>query len=789
MLGADTNGVDVRRRRRARRAPARQGGDGARRSSTPRPADGRAARRCPPYAVGRASPRLRADPRRAARRRRASTASSTSAWLRRRCSTGPATSCTSAATPAWRTAWASRTATPIAPPTRSWPCRGPLDRRRRPLVPGRRRRRRDRAGPQARVARYAWVDHYAPLRAGLRAMARRLRAADERAVVVRRRQLARRPRGRLPRRARLVRQERQPAAARRRQLVRARLRRHDGRATGRRRAGGRRLRVVPALPRRLPDRAPSSPPVSSTPAAAWPGCCRRRGRSRSSPAGRARRPHLRLRRLPGGVPADGAPRPAPPSGRSTRDRRPWVDVLDLLAADDRDAARPPRPLVHRRPRPALAAAQRPGRARQHGRRPSDPGGRGDARSLPPGATTRSLRRARPLGAAPGRLARCPSTRRCAGPGVKHLLVTNDFPPKIGGIQSLLWERWRRLPPDRFAVLTSPYAGSAEFDSAQAFRIERTPRAGAAAPPVDGAAHRRPGPRGRRRARRARPGAAARPRRPVAAAAVRRRAARRRGHRARPAARARKQALGNVLRRARHVVSAGGYPAGEAERAAGRRCRSRSCRPASTSSASGRSTAARARRGPAAVRPAGRRRADRVDLPARAAQGLRRRHRGRRAAGAEPTRPRAGDRRRRARRAPAARLAADRRRRCASSGGCPTTTCPTLYGCADVFAMVCRSGGAGSSRRGSASCSSRRRRAACPRSPATRAAPPRPSTTASPGIVVRHPDDPHEVAAAFAALLDDDALRASMATASRARAVAEFSYDVLAERLGSSLGVW
>ncbi|MET0143490.1 MAG: tRNA epoxyqueuosine(34) reductase QueG [Ilumatobacteraceae bacterium] len=37
-------------------------------------------------------------------------------------------------------------------------------------------------GPHARVARYAWVDHYAPLRAGLRAIARRLRAADERAV-------------------------------------------------------------------------------------------------------------------------------------------------------------------------------------------------------------------------------------------------------------------------------------------------------------------------------------------------------------------------------------------------------------------------------------------------------------------------------------------------------------------------------------------------------------------------------------------------------------------------------
>lgn len=37
-------------------------------------------------------------------------------------------------------------------------------------------------GVQARVGRYAWVDHYAPLREGLWAIARRLRAADHRAV-------------------------------------------------------------------------------------------------------------------------------------------------------------------------------------------------------------------------------------------------------------------------------------------------------------------------------------------------------------------------------------------------------------------------------------------------------------------------------------------------------------------------------------------------------------------------------------------------------------------------------
>jgi epoxyqueuosine reductase len=38
------------------------------------------------------------------------------------------------------------------------------------------------AGPQARVGRYAWVDHYAPLRTALRDVARRLRRADHRAV-------------------------------------------------------------------------------------------------------------------------------------------------------------------------------------------------------------------------------------------------------------------------------------------------------------------------------------------------------------------------------------------------------------------------------------------------------------------------------------------------------------------------------------------------------------------------------------------------------------------------------
>ena len=60
----------------------------------------------------------------------------------------------------------------------------------------------------------------------------------------------------------------------------------------------------------------------------------------------------------------------------------------------------------------------------------------------------------------------------------HLLVTNDFPPKVGGIQAYLWELWRRFDPDTFAVLTAgSHPDAPAFDRAQAdrgIRIERVP---------------------------------------------------------------------------------------------------------------------------------------------------------------------------------------------------------------------------------------------------------------------------------------------------------------------------
>src|SRR6185437_3373763 len=68
----------------------------------------------------------------------------------------------------------------------------------------------------------------------------------------------------------------------------------------------------------------------------------------------------------------------------------------------------------------------------------------------------------------------------AGDGRAHvdpvtaLLVTNDFPPKIGGIQSYLYELWRRLPPDDATVLTTHHEGDAAWDAQQSFRVVRAP---------------------------------------------------------------------------------------------------------------------------------------------------------------------------------------------------------------------------------------------------------------------------------------------------------------------------
>src|ERR1700678_84945 len=56
--------------------------------------------------------------------------------------------------------------------------------------------------------------------------------------------------------------------------------------------------------------------------------------------------------------------------------------------------------------------------------------------------------------------------------MRHLLLTNDFPPKAGGIQSYPWQVWRRLPPDDVTVFTGSHRGTEWWDSQQTFRIVR-----------------------------------------------------------------------------------------------------------------------------------------------------------------------------------------------------------------------------------------------------------------------------------------------------------------------------
>ena len=58
--------------------------------------------------------------------------------------------------------------------------------------------------------------------------------------------------------------------------------------------------------------------------------------------------------------------------------------------------------------------------------------------------------------------------------VRQLLVTNDYPPKIGGIQNYLWELWRRLPAGDVVVHTTPYDGAEAFDAGQDHTIIRSP---------------------------------------------------------------------------------------------------------------------------------------------------------------------------------------------------------------------------------------------------------------------------------------------------------------------------
>jgi len=371
--------------------------------------------------------------------------------------------------------------------------------------------------------------------------------------------------------------------------------------------------------------------------------------------------------------------------------------------------------------------------------------------------------------------------------VKHLLVTNDFPPKIGGIQSLLWEWWRRLPPDSFAVYTTPYEGAAEWDAQQAFEVRRSrepwlgpypwlvPRIremakdvgadlvvfdpavplGAIAPSLKlpysvvlhGAEVTVPG------------------RLPVT-----------------------KQVLGRVLRGAESVIAAGGYPAAEAEHAAGRSL-------------------------PITIVPPG------VDTDRFVPLAEPVRRAARRSLGLPPDGPlvvgvsRLVPRKgfdtvieavaKLVPRFPGVTLAIsgggrdlDRLRRLAAEMGSPVKflgrvdnqALPVVYGCADVFAMACRTRWGGLEQEGFGIVFVEAAAAGVPQVAGRSGGSHEAVADGETGLVVDPPDDADAVAEAIGQLLADETLRAEMGAAARQRAVKEFSYDVLAARLATALGV-
>jgi phosphatidylinositol alpha-1,6-mannosyltransferase len=55
---------------------------------------------------------------------------------------------------------------------------------------------------------------------------------------------------------------------------------------------------------------------------------------------------------------------------------------------------------------------------------------------------------------------------------RTLVITNDFPPRPGGIQTFGYEIVRRFEPDSVTVLTSDWEGAVEFDAAQDFKVIR-----------------------------------------------------------------------------------------------------------------------------------------------------------------------------------------------------------------------------------------------------------------------------------------------------------------------------
>ena len=369
--------------------------------------------------------------------------------------------------------------------------------------------------------------------------------------------------------------------------------------------------------------------------------------------------------------------------------------------------------------------------------------------------------------------------------MRHLLVTNDFPPKVGGIQSYLWELWRRLDPAETFVYTTPYRGAAHFDAEQPYWIERSREPALLPNPVL-----------LRRVNRLAerldidlilldpglPLGLIGPwlERPYGVVA----------HGAEVAVPGRlpgtRQLLGRVLRGAVVVIAAGGYPAAEADHAAGQTLPTVVIPPGVDIGRFSPPTAGQRQVARAAfditdddllvvslsrlVPRKG------MDTLIRATAELRKRRPELRVliAGAGRDRDRLG------------RLVAGTAAPVDFLGRIPDDQKVALLGAADLFAMLCRTRWAGLEQEGFGIVFAEAGACGVPAVSGHSGGAHEAVEDGVTGLVVEDPTDAGDVADAMDCLLADTDLRLKFGLAARERAVTEFSYDKLATQLGDAL---
>jgi phosphatidylinositol alpha-1,6-mannosyltransferase len=120
------------------------------------------------------------------------------------------------------------------------------------------------------------------------------------------------------------------------------------------------------------------------------------------------------------------------------------------------------------------------------------------------------------------------------------------------------------------------------------------------------------------------------------------------------------------------------------------------------------------------------------------------------------------------------------------GRVPDEDLPDLYGCADVFAMLCRNRWSGLEQEGFGIVFLEAAACAVPQVAGDSGGAADAVADGETGLIARQPDDEHAVASLLAELLDDEERRAAMGEAARLRAVEGFAYDLLAARLDDAL---